>query len=59
MSSLSKAILSIILFYVTANSSLLAREGDQISIVGSSTVFPFATIVAERFAKNTDFQMNF
>ena len=26
-----------------------AREGNQISIVGSSTVFPFATIVAERF----------
>ena len=35
---------------------LLAREGDQISIVGSSTVFPFSTIVAERFAKNTDFK---
>ena len=29
----------------------IAREGNQISIVGSSTVFPFATIVAERFAK--------
>ena len=35
---------------------MLAREGDQISIVGSSTVFPFATIAAERFAKNTDFK---
>ena len=34
----------------------IAREGDQISIVGSSTVFPFSTIVAERFAKNTDFR---
>ena len=33
-----------------------AREGNQISIVGSSTVFPFATIVAERFAKSTDFK---
>ena len=32
-----------------------AREGNKISIVGSSTVFPFATIVAERFAKNTSF----
>ncbi len=29
---------------------------DQIQIVGSSTVFPFATIVAERFGKNTDFK---
>ncbi|EVT94096.1 phosphate ABC transporter, periplasmic phosphate-binding domain protein, partial [Vibrio parahaemolyticus VP2007-007] len=28
---------------------------DQISIVGSSTVYPFATVVAERFGKSTDF----
>ena len=34
----------------------IAREGNQISIVGSSTVFPFATIVAERFAKSTNFK---
>ena len=41
---------------VLSTGSLMAREGDQISIVGSSTVFPFSTIVAERFAKNTDFK---
>ena len=29
---------------------------DQISIVGSSTVFPFSTTVAERFGKNTEFK---
>lgn len=29
---------------------------DQIRIVGSSTVFPFATTVAERFGKSTDFK---
>ena len=29
---------------------------DRITIVGSSTVFPFATTVAERFGKNTDFK---
>ena len=29
---------------------------DQINIVGSSTVFPFATAVSERFGKNTDFK---
>jgi len=29
---------------------------DQIMIVGSSTVFPFATTVAERFGKNTKFK---
>ncbi|NNE24394.1 MAG: PstS family phosphate ABC transporter substrate-binding protein [Rhizobiales bacterium] len=32
----------------------VARE--QIKIVGSSTVFPFATTVAERFGKNTSFK---
>ena len=37
-------------------SPVQAREGDQISIVGSSTVFPFATVVAERFGKNTDYK---
>ena len=33
-----------------------ATAEEQISIVGSSTVFPFATTVAEHFGKNTDFQ---
>ncbi|MCJ8307783.1 MAG: PstS family phosphate ABC transporter substrate-binding protein [Rhizobiaceae bacterium] len=33
-----------------------AHARDQINIVGSSTVFPFATAVAERFGKNTDFK---
>ena len=36
------------------SSPLLAR--DNISIVGSSTVFPFATVVAERFGKVSDFK---
>jgi len=35
-------------------SSVAAR--DSISIVGSSTVYPFATVVAERFGKSTDFR---
>ena len=34
--------------------SAIAR--DQISIVGSSTVFPFSTTVAERFGKSTEFK---
>lgn len=33
-----------------------AGDRDQITIVGSSTVFPFATTVAERFGKKTDFK---
>jgi phosphate transport system substrate-binding protein len=32
-----------------------AQAGEQIRIVGSSTVFPFATAVAERFGKSTEF----
>ena len=33
-----------------------AESRDQIRIVGSSTVFPFATTVAEQFGKTTDFK---
>lgn len=33
----------------------MAQTRDQIQIVGSSTVFPFATAVAERFGQKTDF----
>ena len=33
-----------------------ASARDQINIVGSSTVFPFSTTVAERFGKNTEFK---
>jgi len=32
-----------------------AQSRNQIQIVGSSTVFPFATAVAERFGQNSDF----
>lgn len=33
----------------------IAFARDGISIVGSSTVYPFATVVAERFGRTTDF----
>jgi phosphate transport system substrate-binding protein len=33
-----------------------AEARDQIRIVGSSTVFPFATVVAENFGKSTSFK---
>jgi len=33
-----------------------AQARDQIRIVGSSTVFPFSTVVAEQFGKTTDFK---
>lgn len=41
---------------VLAAGSAPAFARDQISIVGSSTVFPFATTVAERFGKSTSFK---
>ncbi len=34
----------------------LAQARDQIRIVGSSTVFPFSTAVAEQFGQNTSFK---
>ena len=42
-----------ILLFIT--NSAIAR--DTLSIVGSSTVFPFSTIVAEKFGKSTDFKV--
>ncbi|WP_162652736.1 substrate-binding domain-containing protein [Lentilitoribacter sp. Alg239-R112] len=38
-----------------AISTAAASARDEIRIVGSSTVFPFSTTVAERFGKETDF----
>ena len=40
--------------FVAASATLVAAQGrDQISIVGSSTVFPYTQAVAERFANDT------
>lgn len=39
-----------------ALSATAASARDQIRIVGSSTVFPFSTAVAEQFGKSTDFK---
>ncbi len=41
---------------ILAMGTTTGHARDQITIVGSSTVFPFATTVAERFGKNTDFK---
>jgi phosphate transport system substrate-binding protein len=43
-------------FLVTAGSAYAASARDNISIVGSSTVYPFATVVAEQFGKTTSFK---
>jgi len=51
--------MSKLLMAATAVSALMAGSAfarEQIKIVGSSTVFPFSTAVAEQFGKKTDFQ---
>jgi len=37
-------------------SQIHAADRDYISVVGSSTVYPFSTVVAERFGKSTHFK---
>ena len=49
-----KNILRFILLITTISPSTQAR--DQINIVGSSTVYPFAIVVAEKFGKTTEFK---
>ncbi|WP_298357658.1 substrate-binding domain-containing protein [uncultured Litoreibacter sp.] len=41
---------------LVAAASSVATARDQIRVVGSSTVFPFSTAVAEQFGRSTDFQ---
>lgn len=41
---------------IVAAGATAAEARDQIRIVGSSTVYPFATVVAERFGKTTGFK---
>ncbi|WP_295879485.1 PstS family phosphate ABC transporter substrate-binding protein [uncultured Thiohalocapsa sp.] len=50
---MQKQVLAVAVIAATASTGALAR--DTINIVGSSTVFPFATAVAERFGNATDF----
>jgi len=47
--------LLITLGMVSCVSSVVAAGRDTINVVGSSTVYPFTTVVAERFGKSTDF----
>jgi phosphate transport system substrate-binding protein len=49
---MKKIVLALAL--IATASTAYAR--DQISIVGSSTVFPFATTVAEKFGQNSGFK---
>ena len=49
-----KKILGLFLTISIVTPSAFAR--DQINIVGSSTVYPFAIVVAEKFGKTTDYK---
>lgn len=55
MIKLKTALTSIALAGSIAATSAPAMARDTINIVGSSTVYPFATVVAERFGRNSDF----
>ncbi len=46
----------VIMFLLPAGISLAGSSRDYIAIVGSSTVYPFATVVAEKFGKTTAFK---
>ena len=55
MIKLKTALTTVALAGSIAAVSTPAMARDTISIVGSSTVYPFATVVAERFGSSTDF----
>jgi len=44
---------SAVLALFISSMPVIAGSRDYVSVVGSSTVYPFATVVAERFGKNT------
>ena len=44
---------SLALLFAFAGGASARSSRDYISIVGSSTVYPFATVVAEQFGKTT------
>lgn len=52
---MKKVLLTGAAILATMAGSNAHAERDYISIVGSSTVYPFSTVVAERFGKSTNF----
>ncbi len=51
------ALLASAVVMTAVSATAIAQQGrDYIYIVGSSTVYPFATVVAERFGRGTDFK---
>jgi len=54
--SFAKVTASALAIAAVSATAAAAQDRTQIRIVGSSTVFPFATSVAEEFGRSTDFQ---
>jgi len=57
--SMKKTIIGLSLVATALTGSFANAQGgnrDTITAVGSSTVYPFSTVVAERFGKSTDFK---
>jgi phosphate transport system substrate-binding protein len=55
--STAKVVLASVLISVGVGSTALAQSGrDFVYVVGSSTVYPFSTVVAERFGRSTEFK---
>jgi phosphate transport system substrate-binding protein len=56
ISPLTRLFAAAILASATAGPALAQAARDYISIVGSSTVYPFSTVVAEQFGKTSQFK---
>jgi phosphate transport system substrate-binding protein len=55
--STAKVVLASVLISVGVGSTAVAQSGrDFVYVVGSSTVYPFSTVVAERFGRSTEFK---
>jgi phosphate transport system substrate-binding protein len=55
--STAKVLLASALFSIAIGGTALAQSGrDYIYVVGSSTVYPFSTVVAERFGRGSEFK---
>ena len=48
-----KTVLSLAVSTAVLSTNVLAASRDYVSVVGSSTVYPFATVVAENFGKSS------
>ena len=52
-----KKVISVIFgFFLVLSFTTTSYSRDQIKIVGSSTVYPYATVVAEKFGKTGKFK---